>query len=149
LGLLAVVVDLFSRKAVGWSIGASLATELVSDALRQAIERRRPDCRGLLHHSDRGCQYTSDAYQRTLKSLGITCSMSRRGNCYDNAVMERFFWSLKYEWTNHERFANLEEARLSVFRYIETFYNSERIHEALGYLSPDAYEAENAPAIAA
>jgi putative transposase len=146
---LAVVVDLFSRKAVGWSIGASLATELVSQALRQAIERRRPDCRGLLHHSDRGCQYTSDTYQGTLKRLGIECSMSRRGCCYDNAVMERFFWSLKHEWTNHERFANLEEARLSVFRYIETFYNSERIHETLDYLSPDAYEAENAPAVAA
>ena len=146
---LAAVIDLFSRKVVGWSIGASLATELVSEALRRAVENRRPDGKRLLHHSDRGCQYTSDAYQRTLKSLGITCSMSRRGCCYDNAVMERFFWSLKYEWTNHERFTNLEEARLSVFRYIETFYNSQRIHEALGYLSPDAYEAENAPAVAA
>ena len=146
---LAVVVDLFSRKAVGWSMGASLATELVSDALRSAIERRRPDCKQLLHHSDRGSQYTSDAYQQTLRTLGIACSMSRRGNCYDNAVMERFFWSLKHEWTHHERFANLEEARLSVFRYIETFYNSQRIHETLGYLSPDDYEAENAPAVAA
>jgi putative transposase len=146
---LAVVVDLFSRKVVGWSIGASLATELVRQALREAIERRRPDGRRLLHHSDRGCQYTSDVYQETLRRLGITCSMSHRGCCYDNAVMERFFWSLKYEWTNHERFANLEEARLSVFKYIETFYNSERIHETLGYLSPDAYEAENAPAVVA
>ncbi|MCD4728567.1 MAG: integrase core domain-containing protein [Pirellulales bacterium] len=126
-----------------------MATELVSNALRQAIERRRPGCRGLLHHSDRGCQYTSDTYQQTLKRLGIECSMSRRGCCYDNAVMERFFWSLKHEWTNHERFANLEEARLSVSRYIETFYNFERIHETLDYLSPDAYEAENAPAVAA
>jgi putative transposase len=75
--------------------------------------------------------------------------MSRRGNCYDNAAMERFWWSLKYEWTNHERFANLEEARLSVFRYIETFYNSVRLHETLDYLSPDDYEAENAPTSAA
>jgi putative transposase len=146
---LAAVVDLFSRKVVGWSIGASLATELVSDALRNAIERRRPDGKRLLHHSDRGSQYTSDAYQQTLKRLGITCSMSHRGCCYDNAVMERFFWSLKYEWTNHERFANLEEARLSVFKYIETFYNPVRLHETLHYLSPDAYEAENAPAVAA
>jgi putative transposase len=146
---LAAVVDLFSRKVVGWSISTSLATELVSDALRGAIERRRPDGQRLLHHSDRGCQYTSDAYQQTLKLLGITCSMSRRGCCYDNAVMERFFWSLKYEWTNHERFANLEEARLSVFRYIETFYNPIRLHETLNYLSPDMYEAENAPALAA
>jgi len=146
---LAAVVDLFSRKVVGWSISASLATEVVSEALRDAIERRRPNGKQLLHHSDRGCQYTSDAYQHTLRLLGIACSMSRRGNCYDNAVMERFFWSLKYEWTNHEHFANLEDARLSVFRYIETFYNSERIHETLGYLSPNDYEAENAPAVAA
>jgi len=105
---LAAVVDLFSRKVVGWSIGTSLATELVSDALRSAIERRRPDGKRLLHHSDRGCQYTSDAYQQILRLLGIACSMSRRGNCYDNAVMERFFWSLKHEWTNHEQFANLD-----------------------------------------
>jgi len=75
--------------------------------------------------------------------------MSRRGCCYDNAVMERFFWSLKHEWTNHEQFANLEEARLSVFRYIETFYNPVRLHETLNYVSPDQYEAENAPAVAA
>jgi len=146
---LAVVLDLFSRKVVGWSIGASLATELVSDALRRAIENRRPDGSQLLHHSDRGCQYTSDAYQSTLKTLGIECSMSRTGNCYDNAVMERFFWSLKHEWTKHESFENLEEARLSVFKYIETFYNRVRIHQTLGYKSPDQYEADNAPATAA
>jgi putative transposase len=146
---LAVVIDLFSRKAIGWSISASLATELVSDALRRAIETRRPDGKRLLHHSDRGCQYTSDAYQRTLRTLGIECSMSRSGCCYDNAAMERFFWSLKHEWTNHDTFANLEEARLSVFRYIETFYNPVRIHQTLGYLSPSQYEAENAPATAA
>ena len=119
---LAVVMDLFSRKIVGWSLGASLATELVADALRKAIESRRPDGKQLLHHSDRGCQYTSDAYQQTLRTLGIACSMSRTGNCYDNAAMERFFWSLKYEWTNHETYETLEDARLSVFRYIETFY---------------------------
>jgi putative transposase len=146
---LAVVIDLFSRKAIGWSIGVSLATELVSAALRHAIENRRPNGKRLLHHSDRGCQYTSDAYQKTLRTLGITCSMSRTGCCYDNAVMERFFWSLKHEWTNHATFANLEEARLSVFKYIETFYNPVRIHQTLGYLSPDQYEAENAPATAA
>jgi len=146
---LAVVIDLFSRKVVGWSIGASLATELVSEALRRAIESRRPDGKRLLHHSDRGCQYTSNAYQKTLRTLGITCSMSRTGCCYDNAAMERFFWSLKHEWTNHERFANLEEARLSVFKYIETFYNPVRLHQTLGYLSPNQYEADNAPAVAA
>jgi putative transposase len=146
---LAAVIDLFSRKVVGWSIAASLESELVSDALRRAIERRRPEGKRLLHHSDRGCQYTSDAYQKTLQTLGIECSMSRRGCCYDNAVMERFFWSLKHEWTNHERFDNLEEARLSVFKYIETFYNPVRLHETLNYLSPDQYEADNAPAAAA
>ena len=128
---LAVVIDLFSRKAVGWSIGASLATELVSDALRQAIENRRPDGKRLLHHSDRGCQYTSDAYQQTLRTLGITCSMSRTGCCYDNAAMERFFWSLKHEWTNRDSFADLKK-RLTVFQYIETFYNSKRLHQTLG-----------------
>jgi putative transposase len=146
---LAVVLDLFSRKVVGWALGNSLATELVSAALRQAVESRRPAGQHLLHHSDRGCQYTSDAYQQTLRMLGIQCSMSRRGCCYDNAVMERFFWSLKYEWTNHESFHNLEGARLSVFRYIETFYNSRRRHQTLGYLSPNQFEAVHAPVTAA
>ena len=139
---LAVVLDLFSRKVVGFSIGSSLATTLVSEALRQAIETRRPEGRELLLHSDRGCQYTSEAYQRTLRTLGITCSMSRRGCCYDNAVMERFFWSLKQEWTNHQQLANLTEAQLSVFQYIEMFYNPLRRHATLGYRSPDRYEAE-------
>ena len=146
---LAVVLDLFSRKVVGWALCPSLATELVSAALRQAVESRRPEGRDLLHHSDRGCQYTSDAYQQTLRTLGIQCSMSRTGCCYDNAVMERFFWSLKHEWTNHENFQNLADARLSVFRYIETFYNSERLHQTLEYLSPNQFEAEHAPAAAA
>ena len=146
---LAVVLDLFSRKVVGWALGNSLATELVSAALRQAVETRRPTGQHLLHHSDRGCQYTSDAYQQTLRTLGIQCSMSRTGCCYDNAVMERFFWSLKHEWTNHERFHNLEDAHLSVFRYIETFYNSQRLHQTLGYLSPNQFEAVHAPANAA
>ena len=103
----------------------------------------------LLHHSDRGCQYTSDAYQKTLKTLGIQCSMSRTGNCYDNAVAERFFWSLKHEWTRHEQFANLQEARLSVFKYIETFYNRQRLHQSLGYKTPEQFEADNAPALVA
>jgi len=146
---LAVVLDLFSRKVVGWALSNSLATELVSAALRQAVESRRPVGQHLLHHSDRGCQYTSDAYQQILRTLGIQCSMSRTGCCYDNAVMERFFWSLKHEWTNHERFHHLEEARLSVFRYIETFYNPQRLHQTLGYLSPNQFEAVHAPATAA
>lgn len=146
---LAVVLDLFSRKVVGWSIGHSLATELVSAALRKAIESRRPTGKELLHHSDRGSQYTSDAYQQTLRTLGIECSMSHAGSCYDNAVMERFFWSLKHEWTKHEHFENLEAARLSVFKYIETFYNAERLHQTLGYKSPEKFEAEYAPVVAA
>jgi putative transposase len=146
---LAVVLDLFSRKVVGWAISESLATPLVADALRRAIEARRPVGSELLHHSDRGCQYTSDAYQQTLRTLGIECSMSRRGECYDNAVAERFFWSLKHEWTKHERFENLEGARLCVFKYIETFYNRERLHQTLGYKSPDMFETEYAPVLAA
>jgi len=146
---LAVVLDLFSRKVVGWSIGHSLATELVSTALRSAIESRRPAGKELLHHSDRGSQYTSEAYQQTLRRLGIECSMSRAGSCYDNAVMERFFWSLKHEWTGHEHFENLAAARLSVFKYIETFYNTERLHQTLGYKSPEKFEAEYAPVVAA
>jgi putative transposase len=146
---LAVVLDLFSRKVVGWAMSPSLATELVSAALREAIESRRPDGRELLHHSDRGSQYTSDAYQQTLKTLGIECSMSRSGSCYDNAVMERFFWSLKHEWTKHEHLENLAAARLSVFKYIETFYNTQRLHQTLGYKSPNQFEAEYAPVVAA
>ena len=127
---------------VGWSIDALLATELVSKALRNAIENRRPDGKRLLHHSDRGCQYTSDAFQGILQGLGITCSMSRTGCCYDNAVMERFFWSLKQEWTNHESYDDLQEARIGVFKYIETFYNTTRLHQTLDYQSPNQFEAE-------
>ncbi len=146
---LAVVVDLWSRKVVGWSLSDSLATPLVSKALRHAIESRRPERGALLHHSDRGSQYTSDDYQKTLKTLGIECSMSRTGDCYDNAVAERFFWSLKHEWTKHEAYADLESARLSVFKYIDVFYNRQRLHQALGYKTPKQFEAEHAPALAA
>ncbi|QDU88946.1 Integrase core domain protein [Pirellulimonas nuda] len=146
---LAVVLDLFSRKIVGWEISDSLATPLVAGALRRAIESRRPIGADLLHHSDRGCQYTSDAYQQTLRAMGITCSMSRTGECYDNAVAERFFWSLKHEWTNHEAYATQETARLGVFKYIETFYNRERLHQSLGFKSPDQFETEYAPVLAA
>ena len=146
---LAVVLDLFSRKVVGWALSDSLATPLVAEALRRAIESRRPVGQELLHHSDRGCQYTSDAYQHTLRALGIECSMSRRGDCYDNAVAERFFWSLKHEWTKHESFTDLEAARLSVFKYVDTFYNPVRLHQSLGYKSPEQFETEHAPVVAA
>jgi putative transposase len=107
------VLDLFSRKVVGWALSNSLATELVSEALRQAVEARQPEDRDLLHHSDRGCQHTSDAYQQTLRALVIQCSTSRTGCRYDNAVTERFFWSLKHEWSHHKNFQNLADARLA------------------------------------
>ena len=139
---LAVVIDLFSRKVVGWELSDSLATKLVSAALRNAIQSRRPETSNLLVHSDRGCQYTSDSYRTTLRTMGITCSMSRTGCCYDNAVAERFFWSLKHEWTKFEAYENLEQARMNVFRYIETFYNTERIHQALGYKTPEDFERQ-------
>ena len=146
---LAVVLDLFSRKVVGWAMSDSLATPLVSEALRHAIESRRLERGQLLHHSDRGCQYTSDDYQNTLQTFGIECSMSRRGNCYDNAVAERFFWSLKHEWTKHNEYDDIGSARLSVFTYIEVFYNRQRLHQSLGYKTPEAFEAEYPPAVAA
>ena len=136
---LAVVMDLYSRRIVGWSMSRRINRHLVIDALKMALDLRRPGG-DLIHHSDRGSQYTSDDYQKILKTLGITCSMSHAGYCYDNAVMERFFWSLKHEWTNHCEFADLEEARLSVFKYVDTFYNTERIHQTLEYVSPNQFE---------
>ena len=146
---LAVVLDLFSRKVVGWHMSNRLTTPIVTEALRKAIESRRPESGTLLHHSDRGCQYTSDAFQGILRTLNIQCSMSRTGCCYDNAVMERFFWSLKHEWTKHRRYENLVEARTSVFKYIEAFYNSKRIHQTLGYQTPDEFERNYRAALAA
>lgn len=141
---LAVVIDLFSRKVVGWSMSDRLTTPLVTEAMKNAVELRRPQTGTLIHHSDRGCQYTSDAFQEILATMGITCSMSRTGCCYDNAVAERFFWSLKHEWTKFESFADITEARWSVFKYIETFYNSVRIHQALNYQTPVQFERSHA-----
>ena len=146
---LAVVMDLFSRKIVGWQVSNRLSTPIVTEALRKAIESRRPEAGALLHHSDRGCQYTSDAFQRILRTMNIQCSMSRTGCCYDNAVVERFFWSLKHEWIKHCRYNNVEEARLSVFQYIETFYNSKRIHQNLNYQTPDEFEKNHYAVLAA
>lgn len=146
---LAVVIDLFSRKVVGWSMSDCLATPLVTSAMQNAIEQRRPDPGNLIHHSDRGCQYTSSEFQQILKTMNITCSMSRTGCCYDNAVAERFFWSLKHEWTKFESFENFEQARWSVFKYIETFYNSQRIHQTLNYQTPDQFENRHAATSAA
>ena len=139
-GYLAVVIDLFSRKVVGWKMSDRLTTPLVTGALKNAIEARRPDTKELLHHSDRGCQYTSEAFQSIMRTTNITCSMSRTGCCYDNAVVERFFWSLKHEWTTFQQFDDLDSARISIFKYIETFYNSERIHQTLEYQTPDEVE---------
>ena len=146
---LAIVMDLFSRKIVGWQVSNRLTTPIVTEALRKAIESRRPETDTLLHHSDRGCQYTSDMFQGILRTMKIKCSMSRTGCCYDNAVVERFFWSLKHEWTKHRRYENLEEARVSVFQYIETFYNSKRIHQTLEYQSPDEFERKHHAVLAA
>jgi putative transposase len=141
---LAVVLHLYSRRIVGWSIGDSLATDLVASSLRQAIESRRTVGSRLMHHSDQGCQYTSDAYRGLLSSMVLRCSMSRLGSCHENAVAERIFWSLKYEWMSHVTRTDLEDARRNVFEYIVTFYNSKRIHQALGYQTPDRREADRA-----
>jgi len=137
---LAAVMDLCSRKIVGWSMADHLRTELCLDALNMTLETRMP-AKGLLHHSDRGVQYASDDYHQTLKENGIQMSMSRTGNCYDNAVMESFFKTLKTELVYHQDYATLEEARRSIFQYIECWYNRRRRHSALDYKSPEAFEA--------
>jgi putative transposase len=136
---LAVVLDLFSRRVVGWATADHLRSELACDALRMALEHRRP--RGeLLHHSDRGVQYAGEAYGRLLAGHGIEPSMSRTGNCWDNAVTESFFSTAKRELTHHESYATREEARRSLFEYIEVFYNRQRLHSTRGYRSPAEYE---------
>jgi putative transposase len=137
---LAAVVDLCSRKVVGWGMADHMRTDLVSDALGMALARRRPG-EGLLHHSDRGSQYASDDYQHLLARHGIECSMSGKGDCWDNAAMESFFATLKTELVNHERYETREQARASVFEYIEVFYNRRRLHSSLGYVSPEQFEA--------
>lgn len=136
---LAVVMDLYSRRVVGWATARSLSSRLVVDALRRAIQRRLPP-RGLLLHSDRGCQYASDHYQRLLNKHGIRCSMSRKANCWDNAVIESFFRTLKTELVYWQDFSTPQQATRSLFEYIECFYNARRRHSTLGYLSPLDYE---------
>lgn len=138
---LACVLDCFSRKIVGWSMSDSLGGSLVNGALRMAIQRRRPG-EGLIHHSDRGCQYAAAIYRTLLSSCGIQASMSRAGCCYDNAMMESFFATLKRELIHRRSFKNREEAESAVFEYIEAFYNRKRRHSSLGYLSPEAFEAQ-------
>ena len=136
---LCVFMDLYSRAIVGWSMSGRMKGELVSEALKMAVERRRPD-HSVLVHSDQGAQYTSGEYQRTLKKHGMISSMSRRGNCWDNAVAESFFHSLKTERTHHEKYRNRTHARLRVFEYIEVFYNRSRRHSSLNYMAPFVYE---------
>ena len=131
--------DLYSRQIVGWSMGDRIDSRLVVDALEMAISRRLP-AEGLVAHSDRGSQYASEHYQRLLSGHGITCSMSRRANCWDNAPMESFFASLKKELVHDEDYATRAEARASLFEYIEVFYNRVRRHSSLGYRSPHEYE---------
>jgi transposase InsO family protein len=126
---------------VGWSMQERMTQDLVLDALRMALGRRRPDCEsGLLHHSDRGSQYASAAFQSLLREENISCSMSRRGNCWDNAMMESFFATLKKERIHQESYATRAEARRSIFDYIERFYNRVRRHSALGGVSPEQFE---------
>jgi putative transposase len=135
----AAVVDLFSRRVVGWAIKAEMTAQLVTDALIMAIWRRgRPD--SLLHHSDQGSQYTSEQFQRLMADHGITCSMSRSGDVWDNAAMESFFSSLKTERTTRKVYRTRDDARADVFDYIERFYNARRRHSTLGYLSPVEFE---------
>jgi putative transposase len=142
---LASVMDLYSRMIIGWSMGEKNSTELAQDALRMAT-LQRSQYQGVLLHSDQGVQYASGAYQEQLKKLGIVCSMSRKGNCWDNAPMESFFHSLKTEWVHFEDYKTRNEARLSIFSYIELFYNRKRRHSALQNKSPMVFErAMSAP----
>jgi len=136
---LAVVLDLFSRKIVGWGMEHRMTSLLALGALRMAMKRQRPKGAVLLH-SDQGSQYSSYEWQQTLKRLNITPSMSRRGNCYDNAVVESFFKTLKRECVRKQTFITREEARSALFRYIEMFYNPKRRHSYLGYISPNEFE---------
>lgn len=135
----AAVIDLFSRRVVGWSMSATMAAQLVADALVMAVWRRgKPEA--LLHHSDQGSQYTSQAFQRLMADHGITCSMSRSGNVWDNAAMGSFFSSLKTERTARKVYRTRDAARADVFDYIERFYNPKRRHSTIGYLSPMDFE---------
>lgn len=136
------MLDLFSRRIVGWSMKDTMTAQMVTDALMMAIWRRgRPHA--VLHHSDQGSQYTSEAFQRLVADNGINCSMSRSGNVWDNAAMESFFFSLKTERVGNKVYRTRDQARLDLFDYIERFYNPKRRHSTLGYLSPIKYE-ENA-----
>jgi len=133
------IMSVESRKIIGLSMNERLTEELATTALKQAVVREKPP-EGLIHHSDRGRQYASHGYQALLRRYGITPSMSRKGNCYDNAFMESFFSTLKRELVHGERYRTREEARLSIFEYVEVFYNRMRKHSALGYMSPEQHK---------
>lgn len=138
---LATVLDCFSRKIVGWNMEDHLQSDLVGDALRMALLNREPTP-GLIHHSDRGVQYACAANRRLLEAHGLIPSMSRVGNCYDNAPMESFFGTLKSELVNEQRYTTRAQARSSIFEYIEAFYNRQRRHSSLGYKTPEEFEKE-------
>ena len=138
---LAVVIDLYSRQVVGWSMSDNMKTKLVNDALIMAIWKRKPK-KGLLWQSDRGSQYASVDHRKLLKQHGVQQSMSRKGNCWDNAVSESFFHTLKTECVNHEKYLTREQAKKSIFDYIEVFYNRQRLHSSNGYLSPVDFEKQ-------
>jgi transposase InsO family protein len=140
---LAVVMDLFSRRIVGWSMQETMDRGLVITALKMALTARRPPV-GLLLHSDRGSQYASHDYQQLLKQAGCRCSMSRKGNCWDNAPVESFFSTLKLELIHERRYETRQQARAGIFEFIEVWYNRQRLHSSLGYLSPADYEARMA-----
>jgi len=153
---LSVVIDLFSRKLIGWSMSDDLKAQGVAEALEMALKRRKPNVvgvgggvgggsgasGGLLHHSDRGVQYACDRYRQLLDEHGIACSMSRPGNCYDNAVVESFFGTFKTELVHRTHYRRRGEARSSIFEWIECWYNRRRRHSSLGYVSPEAFEAQ-------
>ncbi len=145
---LAVIIDLFSRRVVGWSMSERIDRKLALDALRMALAQRRP-YRGLIHHSDRGSQYASGDYQHLLAKHGLRGSMSRRGDCWDNAVAESFFASLKLELVYQVQWQTRAEARTAIFEYLEMFYNRRRRHSSLGYLSPVEFERRNDQRLAA
>ena len=136
---LAVVIDLFNREPVGWAYGLHPDSELACRALKMAVNREHPS-KGLIHHSDRGCQYTSMDYHALLDKHHMIGSMSRKGNPYDNAVAETFFRALKTEWVNQFRYGTVREAYNSLYRYIEVFYKYQRLHESLGYVTPKYFE---------
>ena len=139
---LAVLLDLYSRRVIGWAMSAKPDQHLTIEALRMALVSRRPH-RGLIHHTDQGATYTSVAYQHRLAEHGIAASMSRKGNCYDNAVAESFFSTLKNELVHERDYHTREDARAEIFEFIEVFYNRQRLHQTLGYVSPEQFETQN------